>query len=434
MSGLKGKQSSRSGPATAALTSLVGGLRPTGDISAPPDEETEGSAVRAWAAEVAEATAAMTADADADLPDLPLAQIRRAAEDMLLRIMEELSGGATDIRLSVAQDEMARYSAARDIPFERMVAGLRLAQSYWADLLLAEVGRTGHWEIAPAVVKAVTRQVDAVVNASVRAYLSERERLLTSAAARRGDLVDALLAGHPVDSAECRIHLGVELEHQHLAMIIRDVSAVHSTAMGTELLRTADRAARAVGAATSLLHQPSPDTVWLWASHPRVLSADELTGQEAAVRRLGQRLAAGSPRAGAAGLRHSHRDALAADRMPLPHDGGSAVVRYRDVDLSALLGADLERARWFVRDHLGGLADAVADMEELRKTLTHYYRANMSLVAAAAPLHVHRNTVVYRLRRVEQILGHPVTERSLEVRCALLLVERFGAGVLTEGD
>ena len=58
----------------------------------------------------------------------------------------------------------------------------------------------------------------------------------------------------------------------------------------------------------------------------------------------------------------------------------------------------------------------------------------MSLLGAAAPLHVHRNTVVYRLRRIEQILGHPVTEGTLEVRCALLLVERFGAAVLVEGD
>ena len=180
------------------------------------------------------------------------------------------------------------------------------------------------------------------------------------------------------------------------------------------------------------MHQPSPNTVWLWASHPRSLSLDGLTSQEAPVRRLGLRLAAGSPRAGAAGVRRSHRDALAADRMPAPDDGGPAVVRYHDVDLCALLAADLEQARCFVRDHLGGLADSRPDIDELRETLTQYYRANMSLLGAAAPLHVHRNTVVYRLRRIEQILGHPVTEGTLEVRCALLLVERFGTDVLAE--
>lgn len=415
---------------SAILASLVEGLRPTADSghrdAVSPDPL--GSGVRAWAAEVAETVTIMTADADDDIADLPLAQIHRATEDSLLRIVQELAGGVTEVRLTEAQNEIVRYSAARDIPFERMVGALRRAQAQWTDVLLGEVGRSGHWQVAPTVVMAVARQVDAVVDASIRAYLRERERLLTGAEARRRELVDALLAGHAVDPLECRTHLGIELEHQHLAMIIQDVSGT----AGAGLVRTAERAARAVGAVTSLVHQPSPATVWLWASHPRAVSMDGLTALEATLRASGQRLAAGNPRAGAVGVRRSHHDALAAGRMAVPNDGGPAVVLYRDVDLCALLAADLEQARCFVRDHLGALAGTGPDIDELRETLARYYQANMSLVAAAAPLHVHRNTVVYRLRRIEQILGHPVTEDALELRCALLLAERFGADILAD--
>jgi DNA-binding PucR family transcriptional regulator len=230
---------------------------------------------------------------------------------------------------------------------------------------------------------------------------------------------------------ECRTHLGLDLGHRHLALIVRDGSTAGAPT-GDALLRTADRAARAVGALTTFAHQPSPDTVWLWASHPRTLSLDGLTAQGPWLRRRGHRLAVGSPRDGAAGVRRSHRDALAADRVPAAQDGGATVVRYGDVDLPALLAADLEQARSFVQDHLGGLAVGGPEVDELRRTLTAYHRAGMSPLAAAGPLHVHRNTVVYRLRRIEQVLGHPVTDRTLEVRCALLLVERFGAAVLPE--
>jgi DNA-binding PucR family transcriptional regulator len=44
-----------------------------------------------------------------------------------------------------------------------------------------------------------------------------------------------------------------------------------------------------------------------------------------------------------------------------------------------------------------------------------------SFVRAARRLGVHSNTVAYRVRRAEAELGHPVTERQLELRCALRL-------------
>ncbi|MCP2252771.1 PucR C-terminal helix-turn-helix domain-containing protein [Prauserella aidingensis] len=53
----------------------------------------------------------------------------------------------------------------------------------------------------------------------------------------------------------------------------------------------------------------------------------------------------------------------------------------------------------------------------------------MSLIGAAGPLHVHRNTMAYRPQRSEKILGSPVTDRALELQCALHLVEHYGAPV-----
>src|SRR5699024_10102811 len=114
------------------------------------------------------------------------------------------------------------------------------------------------------------------------------------------------------------------------------------------------------------------------------------------------RLAAGAVHRGPSGFRRSHREALAAERVAAYT--GDPVVRYGDIALAALLGTDMELAGWFVRDHLGPLARRDPGAAGLRATLAEFYRHNHSLVAAAEPLHVHRNTVVYRLRRIERLL------------------------------
>lgn len=67
---------------------------------------------------------------------------------------------------------------------------------------------------------------------------------------------------------------------------------------------------------------------------------------------------------------------------------------------------------------------------ELRLTLSAYLESGQSLLRAAERRNVHRNTVVYRLKRVEELLDRPLKQNDVEVRCALLLAETLGAGVL----
>jgi DNA-binding PucR family transcriptional regulator len=68
--------------------------------------------------------------------------------------------------------------------------------------------------------------------------------------------------------------------------------------------------------------------------------------------------------------------------------------------------------------------------DEERRTLLAVLDAQGGLAAAAAELGVHRNTVLQRLRRAEERVGHPATERVAELHAALRLADALGASVL----
>ncbi|MYW76159.1 PucR family transcriptional regulator, partial [Pseudonocardia sp. SID8383] len=105
-------------------------------------------------------------------------------------------------------------------------------------------------------------------------------------------------------------------------------------------------------------------------------------------------------------------------------------------DLGPLLlldaGTDLLAAR--VAEILGDLAIDDEQHARLRDTLAAYLRGGGSLVAAAGELHLHKNTVQYRLRRAEEVRGWPLGDDRLDVEVALLACRILGATVLRPAD
>ncbi|WP_409332933.1 PucR family transcriptional regulator [Trujillonella humicola] len=416
------------------LADLVRGLHADPTTTIAPDgpprvwaaTEAVGPGAVAWAWNRAHETATAVLVANPDQPDLPRREITDAAMGMLLGVLHDLADSAAPEAGLPALATIARDAVARGLPFDRVVREMRRGQAQWTEALLTAFSDAAPPDVLSAVALVVARHVDTAVDSLIAGWLQEREQQLSGAAARRRRLVELLLEGSPVDARECRSVLGLDVEHVHLALVLR-APAPQGTTVAQD---SATRVARLTGAATTFVHQATDDTVWLWASHPRRLDSTRLDELRPVLDAAGQRLALGLPRRGPRGFRDSHLDARAADRLPQPAAGGSALVRYGDADLAVLLAADMDQARRFVRDHLGPLAGAGTGFDDLRRTLAAYLRGNASLLAAANALHVHRNTVVYRLRRVEQLLGHPVSERAEEVLAAFTLVEHFGTLVL----
>jgi DNA-binding PucR family transcriptional regulator len=80
-----------------------------------------------------------------------------------------------------------------------------------------------------------------------------------------------------------------------------------------------------------------------------------------------------------------------------------------------LLSVPADRLRRFVDAHLGPIVEA----PELVETLAAWYGENGSRAAVAARLHVHRNTVGYRIGRIRELVSadpfDPRTALQLQV-------------------
>jgi DNA-binding PucR family transcriptional regulator len=102
-----------------------------------------------------------------------------------------------------------------------------------------------------------------------------------------------------------------------------------------------------------------------------------------------------------------------------------AVASYDDVQVVALATHDEERADEFVTRTLGDFATAPP---ELRETARVYLREQSNTTRTARVLFTHRNTILARLARMEQLLPAPLEGRVLQVALALEILHWRGAG------
>jgi hypothetical protein len=272
--------------------------------------------------------------------------------------------------------------------------------------------------------------VDAVSDTLTREYTEERERWVRSAAAVRADTVHALLAGRMTDVQEAGRRLRYALARRHAAFVVWGETGDLGTPGQAALERVGMRCATELGAPDALLVPLGPDLLAGWIGFNRDLDLRRLERVPAAP---GETLAAwiafGGTGNGVDGFRRSHAEAQLARRVArlAGHPSGT-VTRYEDVALLALLTEDLDHARRFVIQELGPLAGDDEPTRRLAATLRVYFEEGSSPARVSRRLGVHENTVTYRLRRVEELLGHPLAERTAELVAALALVDAVGTG------
>jgi len=438
------------------LAEFVAGLEPGHDAApstSPDDLAALGAGLTPGAAGWAVALGRRCSDATRVSQGEHAAQLteedtRQAIEGSMLGLLRRLGGDSSGAVLNEWQLTLARTMARLDWPYERYVLGLRLAQDMALEALLDRAVRWGPADARPALLLAVTRGVAGYFDDSVRAvlaeFIAEHQRAVAQSAAERRRLVAAVIAGDAVP-ADVAAALGIDLAQHHLALILwrqgtsaggRDDAAGWSR---DQLELAVNRAAGRLRAPATLTMPPEEtltdvrgDALAGWLTSPVPFAAaylESLTELFAALfaARPEVRVAVGVPGQGQAGFRRSHLAAADACRVARAA-GRTGVTGYAEVGVLALLSADQERARWFVAEELGRLAEAGPGLGDLRETALCYLDCGRNLVDTARRLHVHRNTVVYRLAKIQRLLGRPLDERAFVTQAALTLAA-LGGGV-----
>jgi carbohydrate diacid regulator len=264
----------------------------------------------------------------------------------------------------------------------------------------------------------VKRQTEILLRESVMLrsrLLAERavEKLLADLASYDPEVIEA-------DSLTFRAaDLGFDLRLRRIAVAFevtappraprRDIGLVRS-----EILRTVrevfadpqDIVAATAPGRVGVLHRLGPrrpvDSVPLDCR--RVI--DAIAAQDGLAARAG----IGEPAATVDALHHSYQDACEALRLGTRRPDGPLVHPISDLRVHQLLTALGQPARTRLVDSTTAQLRTQPDWPTLRDTITAWCESGYNLVRTAAALHIHRNTVVYRMNKIEQLTGRPLRD------------------------
>jgi DNA-binding PucR family transcriptional regulator len=349
----------------------------------------------------------------------------------ILRVFE-VRPDLDTVRAPAAAVDYARRLAQRGVPISALLRTYRLGQAAFQQAVLAELARV---EVDSAAVAAAAEElstvafayVDRISEEVVAAYQQEHDDWVRTRMAARSARITALLGDPAADLAEVERTLNYPLAQAHLAIIAWSTSrgsAVDRLARVERAVGTISQDLEAVGAPLTVVCDDS--TVWAWIPRAAVSCLTVVAPTEDV------RVAVGEPAAGADGFRRSHRQARQAQVVAITADADAQrqVTAWADVGALALMCGDREALADWVQETLGGLAGQNESMTRLRETLATFLATGGSFTSAAQLLHMHKNTVQYRVRKAEEALGRPLSESRRDVELALLACHWLGASVL----
>jgi DNA-binding PucR family transcriptional regulator len=269
-------------------------------------------------------------------------------------------------------------------------------------------------------------RADFLVAQLMRHIDRERVRWMGGALARRTQLVQELLAGEEQDVSEASRALGYDLDRCVLAAVLWDAGGTDDPGARHDGLEgQAACIARAAGVARALTLAPAEATLWAWVAAPDPPELDHVEEELSESLGPSQGVALGLPAAGLEGFRVGHQEAMQARRVA-ELGGRTGVVRYDRVEAVSLVSDDLDRVARFVQRTLGPLTADDDATARLRETLLAWLAEGGNARRAAERLHAHKNTVLYRLQRAQQILGRPLDEGRGDLELALSALQCLG--------
>jgi DNA-binding PucR family transcriptional regulator len=336
------------------------------------------------------------------------ANVQRPGERVPVYVGPEVLDGARDlVRRGLDHLGLDAYRTAQAV-----------AWRHWMQICFALTTDTGQLrELLDVSARSISTFVDDTVAAVSQRMAAERSELTRGAHAERRATVSLLLEGAPLARARAEAQLGYGLTGPHTAVVVWGDTG------SDQLEAAAEATMRVAGAARRLTVVAGAAVLWVWLPVDRAPEPAAVTAGLAGAPDV--RVAIGRPGTDVDGFRRSHLDAVTTQQMLARLTSPQQVARYADVQLVALLTADPTRAEEFLTATLGGLLTADA---ATRDTVLTYVRELGSAARTAERLYTHRNTVLRRLARAEELLPRPLAEDAVAVAAALDVLRWRGGG------
>jgi DNA-binding PucR family transcriptional regulator len=333
-----------------------------------------------------------------------------------------------------AAEEYARRLAQRGIAPIALVRAYRLGQQQVLDWAFDELAKDTDQAVALAagriIVDTTFRYIDRISEQVVTAYESERVRWLSNRNTVRRAMIEELLRGDPVDLSVAEGALSYRLRQNHVGVVLWCTSKSSADEDLRQLERLLQQAATAAGCSGQPLFVPQDrTTAWGWIPLGRGRTG---VAVEADADR-NHWIAIGSPAPGPDGFRVTLLEAQRAQQVALAgRERADQVTAFTDpqVRTAAMMAADLEGTRRLVWKALGPLAADTEAAARLRETLLVFLAEKGSYLATAERIHLHKNTVKYRVDKALEERGRPLDDERLELELALVACRWLAGSVL----
>lgn len=370
-------------------------------------------------------------DLRADATDILQESVRANIETALRAL--ETQADSNEATTPANAVEYARALAQADVAPTALIRAYRVGQTRFLRHCIEELLVTSRDPVdvlaTLQLVESVSIRVDRVVEQVLTAYEHARELKLRDRSAVLTGRIRDLIRDRRVDIDVAEVALAYRLRQSHVAVVVWVDDG------GLDALVRLRRFTTTLGQALGCNEQPlfvaaDERSAWVWLpTNADVVGTSDLF--EIAKADLTVSVAVGEPGRDLDGFRRSHRQAISARAVAVAAGADHAqITPFAEVAPIAMLCADLESARAWVREALGGLAIDTTRNAGLRETARVFLETGGSYTATAEQLFLHRNTAQYRVRQAEEVRGRSLRERRLDAELALTACHWFKGAVL----
>lgn len=373
-------------------------------------------------------------------PEL-LAMLRASVEGNIATILHSIRHGVPfeHVQPVTAATEYAYRLAQRGVPGTSLRRAYHFGSDDLRDWMFDEVEALDceagiKLRLLNELSRFLHQYIDWITQIVLESHEQERQRWLDKSAGVTSVLVGRVLDGQTVEHADFASGTRYRLDQVHLGATIW-IDGANSGLDHTETLREfARELSDTIGATTHLFTAVDRGTAWVWFGRGRSRAAVDVEAVRRTIaRRPTARVALGCPVQGVEGFRRTHQQADAAMAVALT---SSSTVTHaigfgeRGVAIASMLVRDLEAARQWVAEVLGPLVVDGESEARSRETLRVFLGTGGSYAQTSEQLLLHRNSVKYRINKIEAERGKPLDGDRLDLELALQVCYFLGAAVL----